>query len=292
MMIQINNLFKKFDEPVLEDLNITIPDGAIFGLIGINGAGKSTLLNLMSGVFQADNGEILFDGKEVYENPSLKKDIFFLPDDPFFSRNTTPKNLVNVYQAFYNFSAIQYFNYLEQFNIPLDKSMFNFSKGMKRQVFVSLALAIKPKYLFLDEAFDGLDPIARMALKKELLRVQEETKMTVIISSHSLRELSDICDTYGILDKKQISSSGEIGKALQKYHKYTMAFPEAHEETDFDIHFVDFAREKRIINCITTLDYEQMEKEIEKYHPLILEELSIDFEELFVIEVNNRGYLK
>lgn len=291
-MIQINNLYKKYDAPVLEDLNLGIPDGSIFGLVGINGAGKSTLLNLLSGILKADSGEILFDGQPVFENVEIKKNIFFLPDDPFYTRNTTPKNLIEVYKTFYDFSEYSYFNYLKQFSIPVEKSMFNFSKGMKRQVFIALALAIKPKYLFLDEAFDGLDPIARMALKKELIKVQEETNMTVVISSHSLRELSDICDTFGILDAKKISSSGEINKELEKYHKYTMAFKEEFEQDNFDIEFVNFSREKRIITCVTELDYDQMEKAIAKYNPVILEELTIDFEELFVIEVEKRGYLK
>lgn len=291
-MIQISNLYKKFDSPVLEDLNLTIPDGAIFGLVGINGAGKSTLLKLLAGILKADQGNILFDGNCVYENWNVKKDVFFLPDDPFYARNTTPKNLIQVYKTFYDFSEIDYFNYLSQFNIPVNKSMFNFSKGMKRQVFVALSLAIKPKYLFLDEAFDGLDPVARMTLKKELIKVQTENNMTVIISSHSLRELSDICDTYGILDDKRIESSGEIGLSLEKYHKYTMAFDRELTEVDFDIDFVSFSREKRIINCVTELDYVAMQNAVNKFNPIILEEIDIDFEELFVLEVQNRGYLK
>ncbi len=291
-MIQISNLYKKFDCPVLENLNLTIPDGAIFGLVGINGAGKSTLLNLLAGILKADLGSILFDGESVYENWEVKKNIFFLPDDPFYTRNTTPRNLIQVYKTFYDFSEIDYFDYLAKFNIPINKSMYNFSKGMKRQVFVALSLAIKPKYLFLDEAFDGLDPIARMTLKKELIKVQTENNMTVIISSHSLRELSDICDTYGILDAKKIESSGDIGLSLKKYHKYTMAFDKELTEVDFDIDFVSFSREKRIINCITKLDFASMQNAVSKFNPIILEEMNIDFEELFVLEVQNRGYLK
>ena len=169
--------------------------------------------------------------------------------------------------------------------------MYNFSKGMRRQVFVALALAIKPKYLFLDEVFDGLDPLARLNLKKELLRVQDETNMTVIISSHSLRELEDICDSYGIIDSNKIRYQ-EMDDFSNKYHKYTMAFNGYLYEKDFDINFVSFAREKRIINCITTLDYDQMEERIRKLEPIVLEELPLGFEDSFLIEIKGKGYLE
>lgn len=164
-MIEVKNLSKEYDNPVLEDLNFTIPDGAIFGLIGVNGAGKTTLLNMLSGVMEQDFGQILYDNEPIFENVNRKKEIFYLPDDPFFTVSTTPKNLISIYKVFYKIDVKKYYEYLKEFNLDKNKSMFNFSKGMKRQVFVALALAIKPKYLFLDESFDGLDPMARMIFK-------------------------------------------------------------------------------------------------------------------------------
>ena len=292
-MIEIKNLCKSFsDKDVLKDINITIKDGSILGIVGINGAGKSTLLRSICGVYKSDSGEVLIDGENVYENEYAKKKIFFLPDEPFYGVNTTPLSLIALYQTFYKFDKQVYIDHLNRFKLPLKKSLHNFSKGMKRQVFISLALAIKPKYLLLDEAFDGLDPLARLTFKRALIDLIDECKSTIIISSHSLRDLEDICDSYGLLDNKNISSSGEISEAIEKVHKYQIAFEKEMYEEDFDFEFKNFSKDGRIIKVVVKEDYEEFSKLISKYNPLLIDEIPIDFEELFIIEVESRGYLK
>ena len=292
-MIEIKNLCKSFKEKeVLKDINLKIEDGKVFGLVGINGAGKSTLVRLLCGVYKADNGSILIDGNEVYENEKVKKDIFFLPDEPYYSNNTTPLSLKDIYKVFYNLDEEKYLQYINSFQLPLKKSMNKFSKGMKRQVFISLALSIKPKYLLLDEALDGLDPLARLTFKRSLIDLIDECNSTIIISSHSLRELEDICDSYGLLDNKNISSSGEISEAIEKVHKYQIAFDKEMYEEDFDFEFKNFTKDRRIIKLVVKEDYEEFSKLISKYNPLLIDEIPIDFEELFIIEVESRGYLK
>ena len=292
-MIEIKKLCKSFsDKEVLYDLNLNIEDGKIFGLVGINGSGKSTLLRLISGIYKADFGKILIDGEDVYENEDAKSKIFFLPDDPFYSLNTTPTTLKYFYKEFYNLDENLYFKYLKEFKIPIKKSMTNFSKGMKRQVFISLALAIKPKYLLLDEAFDGLDPLARIIFKKAIFELIKESNTTVIISSHSLRELEDLCSAYGILDNKNIISSGLIGNNIKNLHKYQVAFIDEYDETDFEFDIIKFKREGRVINFIVNEPIEIFSKNIEKFKPLIIDEIDINFEELFIAEVENRGYLR
>ena len=292
-MIEIKNLCKSFsDKEVLKDINITINDGSIVGLVGINGAGKSTLLRLISGIYKADSGTILVDNEELYENENIKADFFFLPDEPFYGINTTPLSLIDLYKTFYNFDKQVYIKYLNHFKLPLKKSLHNFSKGMKRQVFISLALAIKPKYLLLDEAFDGLDPIARLTVKREIIDLVTLNNTTVIISSHSLRELEDICDTYCLLDNKNIASCGVIEDQKEKYHKYQVAFENIMNKDDFkDIEFVSFNQDQRIIKVVVKEDYETFKNKISKYNPLLIDEIAIDFEELFIIEVESRGYL-
>ena len=292
-MIEIIGLKKSFkDKEVLDNINLKIEDGKVFGLVGINGAGKSTLLRLLCGVYKADNGSILINGEEVYENEKVKKDIFFLPDEPYYSNNTTPLSLKDIYKVFYNLDEEKYLQYIDLFKLPLKKSMNKFSKGMKRQVFISLALAIKPKYLLLDEAFDGLDPLARLTFKRALIDLIDECNSTVIISSHSLRELEDICDSYGLLDNKNISSNGSIDEALISVHKYQIAFNEEMDQEDFDIEFKTFTKDGRIIKVVVKEDYDEFSKLISKYNPLLIDEIPIDFEELFIIEVESRGYLK
>ena len=292
-MIEIKNLSKSFkDKKVLNKLNLSIPDGTVFGLVGINGAGKSTLLRLISGIYKADKGDILIDGEEVYENEKIKNTIFFLPDEPFYGINTTPISLIDLYHTFYSFDKDEYIKYLETFNIPLKKQINNFSKGMKRQVFVSLALAIKPKYLLLDEAFDGLDPLARLAFRRAIIDLVEDNNTTIIISSHSLRELEDICDSYGLLDNMEITSSGNIQDRLETYHKYQIAFKEVVNKDNLDFKLISYNQEGRVIKIVTPLNLEELGDKINKYNPLIIDEIPIDFEELFIIEVESRGYLK
>ena len=293
-MIEINNLSKSYgDKLVLKNLSIKIEDGKIFGLVGINGAGKSTLLRLISGIFEANTGSILVDGEEIYDNENKKKDIFFLPDEPYYGINTTPLNLIDLYQEFYDFNKQEYLNYLEIFKLPLNKKMHTFSKGMKRQVFVSLALAIKPKYLLLDEAFDGLDPLARLTFKRAIIDLVEEKQTTIIISSHSLRELEDICDCYGLIDKMEIASSGEIADTINKTHKYQVAFNEIPSKDMFDdFNILTYEQESRIVRIVVNEDFDTFKERIDKYNPLLIDEIPINFEELFIIEVESRGYLK
>ena len=292
-MIEIKNLCKSFsDKQVLKDINLTIQDKSIVGLVGINGAGKSTLLRLISGIYQPESGTILVDNEPSYENEKVKSQFFFLPDEPYYGINTTPLSIIDLYQTFYEFDKEVYVSYLNGFKLPLKKSLHNFSKGMKRQVFISLALAIKPKYLLLDEAFDGLDPIARLTVKRAIIDLVSENNTTVIISSHSLRELEDICDSYCLLDNKDIASSGNIDEQIEKFHKYQVAFEKEMQKEDFtDLEFVSYSQDKRIIKVVVKDDYDTFANKLSKYNPLLIDEIAIDFEELFIIEVESRGYL-
>ena len=163
---------------------------------------------------------------------------------------------------------------------------------MKRQLFIALAIAISPKYLFLDEAFDGLDPLARLIFKRELTELIEEKKITVIISSHSLRELEDICDKYGLLDGGKIESSGNIIDSKEKYHKYQLAF---NEDLDIDafkeFDIASFNKVGRIIRIVVKGEEDEIMDKINKLNPMLVDKIDIDFEELFIIEVEGKGYL-
>ena len=157
-MIEIRNLKKSYGKhTILHDLNLTVPDGCVYGMVGVNGAGKSTLLRMLAGVLKADSGEILYDGQNVYENENIKKKLFFLPDDPYYTINTSGKNLAELYKTYYDFDSSLFHRWCENFSLNVNTPIHNFSKGMKRQMFVSLALASHPKYMLLDEAFDGLE---------------------------------------------------------------------------------------------------------------------------------------
>ena len=290
-MIEIKNLNKCFpNKEVLKNLNLKIKDGEIFGLVGINGSGKSTLLRLISGIYNKDSGDILIDGEEVYENENAKSKIFFLPDEPFYTADTTPLNIIDFYSTFYSLDINLYHRYLQEFKLPLNKSLKNFSKGMKRQVFISLALAIKPKYLLLDEAFDGLDPLARLMFKRELTNLLKDKKTTLIISSHSLKELEEFCTSYGILDDKDIICKENIQIDAKKVHKYQFVIENSLNEHDLE--YLKIKKVGKVITILTYDNYDKFKEKIKKYNPLFLEEIEINFEELFIIEIENRGYMQ
>lgn len=292
-MIEIKELRKSFGtKQVINGLSLTINDGEIFGLVGINGAGKSTLLRLISGIYLPDNGSIKIDGMEVFDNPKAKRNIFILPDDPYYPKNSTIQSVLSFYKSLYEINEEEFNSYIKLFGLKSDNTINNFSKGMKRQLFIALALAICPKYLLLDEAFDGLDPLVRLKFRKIISRIIEEKNITIIISSHSLRELEDICDSYGLLDGGVIEKTGSIEERKNIYHKFQIAF---NDEMDFevfkDLDIVSFSNIGRVIKLIVRGDKEKIVEYLSSLKPLLIDEITIDFEELFIIEAEERGYI-
>ncbi len=293
-MIEIKNLTKSFKKnEVLKDFNLTIEKGSIFGLIGINGAGKTTLLRMLSGVYKADEGEILINGVNIYDNKDVKKQIFFLPDDPYYDMYTTGHTLKQLYSYHYDLDEALLNKHLETYNLTLNDRLFNLSKGMRRQMFISFALACKPKYLFLDEVFDGLDPLARLSFKKGLIELVEDNETTIIISSHSLRELEDICDSYGLIDNKQIVEAGSLDHALENLHTIQVVFEDQKSELAFEMLEVRrFVKIGRVIHMVVKGNKSEIEDAIRALNPIVLEFLPTTFESLFIAEVEKRGYLK
>lgn len=292
-MLKINGIYKSFnDKEVLKDINLNIPDGKVLGLCGINGAGKSTLLRIISGVYLADSGSVTINDEEVYDNEAIKKEMFFLPDEPYYDYNSTPDSIVKIYKAMYDLDLDIYYKNINHFKIPLKKRIIKFSKGMKRQVFISIAFAIKPKYLLLDEAFDGLDPFARLYFKREIVDMVTENNTTVIIASHSLRELEDICDTFAIIDKNKIAASGELFESLDKIHKYQIAFSEKISENDFPKIYKTFHQDERIVRIVSDISMEELSEKIKDLNPLFIDVLPVNFEEMFNTVIEEGGYLE
>ena len=293
-MIEIQGLTKSYDgkKEVLKELNVKIADASVFGLVGINGAGKSTLLRVIAGVLCADAGQVFVDGENVFENERVKKQLFFLPDDPYYGSNVSALGLADLYKSVYDFDEAKFTDYLEKFALDPKKPIRNFSKGMKRQVFVSIALAIAPKYLLLDEAFDGLDPLARLVFKRAIVELVEEKNATVIISSHSLRELEDVCDSYGILDHGGFTSSGELATDMGTVHKFQAAFARDIEKTDIGFECMSFEKKGKVVYVVARGNGQELLEKLQALNPLFVEEIEVDFEEMFIGEVEARGYLK
>ena len=289
-MLEIRGLKKSYGKkPVLAGVDLTVPDGAVFGLVGINGAGKTTLLRLIADVLRPDGGEILLDGVSVTGNAAKRRELFFLPDEPYFAGGTTVSALAGLYKTFYNFDDEVFKRYVDIFKTETNVPIRNFSKGMKRQAFVALALACNPRYLLLDEAFDGMDPLARLEFKRGLIELEDST---VIISSHSLRELEDICSGFALLDGGSIADAGDITDALGKVHKFQIALPRHVTREDIPLDCLSFEAEGRVARFIVRCDREEAVRRLSALSPLFIEEIAVDFEELFICEVKGRGYLQ
>ena len=202
-MIEVKALVKSFDGfRALDGLNLTVPSGAVYGLVGPNGAGKSTLIRHVVGIYRQDSGELLIDGEPVYENPKIKARIAYIPDEVAYFTQSTIKDLMRFYKSMYPGFDAERFNKLgEAFELSLNRPLRKMSKGMQKQAAFWLALSCRPDYIVLDEPVDGLDPVMRRQVWSLLLSDVAERGSTVLVSSHNLRELEDVCDHVGIMNR-------------------------------------------------------------------------------------------
>ncbi len=286
-MISINGLTKSFDKnKVLENVDITIKTGDIFGLIGINGAGKSTLLRMLAGIYYPTQGKILYDGLDIHKDISVKKDIFFLPDDPYYFMNQNAKSVKKIYEANYDFDQEAFLRYIDLFDLELDKSLTKCSKGMRRKIFIAIAFAIKPKYLILDEVFDGLDPQTRHIFKNELFDLKLEHNTTIVITSHSLREFEDICDSYAIIDGHHIKTIGNMMDDMDRIKQYQLAFDYDFDESLFkNFEVIRCFKNNKYAEVVIKGEQSTVKSELLKLNPIFMEEINLNFESLFLIHV-------
>ena len=292
-MISIVNLTHSLEKKeVLKNVNLEIKDGIIMGVVGINGAGKSTLLRIMAGVYIADSGTVEYDGEKI-TSEKARENIFFLPDDPYYTQQSTMKTMLQLYKSIYpSFDLELYDRLVKSFGLDENKSLRSCSKGVRRQVYIVFALSVKPKYLLLDEAFDGLDPLTREYVKKELIDMVEKEESTVIISSHSLRELEDFCDTYILIDNNTVGDMGEISGKVSQYCKYLLAFDKEIDEHIFDAFpLVSIENNSKFVKCVFKGRSDEIKEKLEKLSPVVIEELPMDFEKVFVSEVKKNDKL-
>ena len=286
-MIELQHLTHSLGgKTVLNDVSLNLTEGSVMGLIGINGSGKSTLLRLISGVYHPDAGTVFCDGVDI-QDANVRKKIFFLPDDPYYTVSSTGWSIYRFYRTFYpqiDFDA--FLGYMQTFKLDPKKPLRSFSKGMRRQLYVALALAIGPKYLLLDEAFDGLDPLARLTFKQEINRLVEEKGTGVMISSHSLRELEDFCDSYAMLDQTRIAASGTLADSMEQFCKFQLAFGDPPKESLFaDFPIVSLEINGRFVRVILKGRSAEMLTRLRALSPLIVEKMPMNFEEYFIHSV-------
>ena len=290
-MLKINQLKKSFgSHQVLNGLNLEVNDGSVFGLVGINGAGKSTLLRLIAGVYQPDEGTIRFNGQDTFDDAAVRSSISFVSDEPYYEPGTTIESMKLLYESVYDFDSALFQKYCEEFELEQNRPIAGFSKGMKRRTSILFALCTHPKLLLLDEAYDGLEPLARLKFKRILAERIEEEQLSVIIASHSLRELEDICDSFGILEKGQINEYGDLLETKGKVNKYQAAFKEEVSREMFSgLDILKFSSEGRVVQMVIRGEEEAVREELQKHDPVLIDVLPVTFEELFIYELENRG---
>jgi len=261
-------------------------------MVGSNGAGKSTFLRLATGIYKADAGEVIVDGENVYENPKLKGQIAFVPDDLFFLNNASIARMASLYRAAYpNFSMERCKSLTEAFKLDFNKSTNTFSKGMKRQAAIILAVSCRPKYLFLDETFDGLDPVMRNLVKSLICKDVEERNATAILTSHSLRELEDTCDQLALLHKGGLVFESDIMNLKTSLYKVQIAFIESYTVERFaEIDVLHAAKSGSVTNMIVRGDREETVAKLRAMNPAILDVLPLSLEEVFTYEMSALGY--
>lgn len=292
-MIRIENLSKKYDKVnVLDNLNCTIKDGSIYGLVGSNGAGKSTLLRLINGIFVPDTGTILIDEEEVFENEKLKQDLVFVPDDLFFYPSYTLLDTAKYYQAMYNKFDMEYLKSLAKtLKLDLNRKISTFSKGMKRQCALICALATHSKYMFFDETFDGLDPVIRNTMKKIIAKQMDTDNTTIVMTSHNLRELEDICDNLGLLHKGGILFESDIDTIKTNMYKVQISLKNDFSKDSFkDLEVLSYKKIGSVATLIINDKSGTSKKKLKKLEPLILDFLPLTLEEVFIYEMEALGY--
>ena len=292
-MITARNLTKRFSDVVaLDHLNCNIPNGCIYGLVGANGAGKSTFLRLMSGIYRPDEGAVCIDGGEIYENVEVKKHFVFVPDELFFLPQSTMDRMAKLYATVYErFDKDRYQALAQTFRLQTDKPLNTFSKGMRRQAAVILALSTMSEYIFFDETFDGLDPVMRNLVKQTLYADVVDRGCTVVVTSHSLRELEDTCDQLALLYKGGIVFESDVQNIKTSLFKLQVAFDTDFDQTAFaDFEVLSYTKQGKVANLIMRGDREACSKAMAEKSPLLMEILPLALEEVFIYEMEALGY--
>ncbi|MFB1051615.1 ABC transporter ATP-binding protein [Paraliobacillus sp. JSM ZJ581] len=291
-MINLTNISKRFDkEKVLDQVTFGVNKGSIYGLLGSNGAGKTTLLKMTAGILKQDHGEIIINTQQVYENPSLKQKIMFIPDLPFTFPQYTVKQMAEFYANIYDTWNQERFHKLHALlGLELNRKIARFSKGMQRQVAFWLTLCTMPDVLILDEPFDGLDAVVRQKIKNLIIQDVADREMTVIISSHNLREIEDICDHIGILHHGSFVLEKDLDDLKSDIHKIQIAVKNDSTELLEQLDIVHQEKRGSVHLLIVRGSREEIDQTIKSYNPVVYDLLPLTLEEIFVYEMGGVGY--
>lgn len=291
-MIRIDGVTKRFGDFVaLDNISFDINDGAVYGLVGINGAGKSTLLRSITGIYTLDGGSVTMDDEPIADNPAALSRIAFVADDLYLPSSCNMLDMAKKYRLLFpHFNRERFDELTKVFELDPKKRFGGFSKGMRRQAATILALSLEADYTFFDETFDGLDPFKRAYVKRILREEIARRGCTVMVTSHSLRELEDVCDRLAILDGGNIVFESDAAKMIQGGVKVQIAFEGEYgveRFADFDV--VDFSKRGSVASLVVRGEAEEVTARLREMSPILLEILPLGLEEIFSFELSRFG---
>ena len=293
-MIEAKAVSKSFDGFLaLNDLNMTVPRGSIYGLVGPNGAGKSTILRHLCGVYRPDSGVITMEGQPVYENPAIKERMVVIPDDVYYYGSASVREMMKFYRGMYPTFSMERFEQLAEAFPEVDakRPIRRMSKGMQKQAAFWLAMSCCPDYLLLDEPVDGLDPVMRRQVWSLLMGDVAERGTTVLVSSHNLRELEDVCDHVGILSHGQVVIERSLSQLQGTTVKLQVAFPDGVQPgLPQGMEVLHQSQLGRVYTYIVRGSADEVQQQVAAVHPLFVEALPLSLEEIFIYEMGGNDY--
>ena len=290
-MIEVRNVLKEFDGfRALDDMSMTVPTGAVYGLVGPNGAGKSTIIRHLTGIYRQDAGEITIDGAPVFENPEVKSRIAYIPDDIFYYANASIREMMDFYRSIYpHFDAERFKKLADVFGLDPKRQMRRLSKGMQKQAAFWIAVSLRPEILILDEPVDGLDPVMRRRIWSIIMADVAENGTTVLVSSHNLRELEDVCDSVGIMNKGKIMIERSLNELQENIVKIQLALPDG-ESLPEGLDILHKSNTGRLQSLIMHGTQEDLTEKLQSAHPLFIDAVPLTLEEIFIYELGGADY--
>ncbi|MEY8331996.1 ABC transporter ATP-binding protein [Lachnospiraceae bacterium 47-T17] len=292
-MIRITDVVKDFDGfRALNHLDMHVPEGAIYGLVGPNGAGKSTIIRHITGAYRQDAGEVRIDGQEVFENPEVKKKFAYIPDDVFYFLQANTIDMMKFYRGLYPGFDRELFDKLAEYfpAVNVKRNIRNLSKGMQKQVAFWLSICCRPQLLILDEPVDGLDPVMRRQIWSIILSDVAEHGTTVLVSSHNLRELEDVCDHVGIMNEGKILIERSLSDLQGSVTKVQVAFAGELPKLPDEVKLLHKVSTGRVHTLILKGEPERARTVMEQMKPLLLDVLPLTLEEIFIYELGGVDY--
>ena len=291
-MIEVKNVVKRFDGfTALDGASLSVPTGSVYGLVGPNGAGKSTIIRHLTGIYRQDEGTVAIGGEDVWENAGLKARVAAIPDDWYYFLQSTVRDMMRFYKGFYpRFSMERYEKLKEVFSIDEKRVIRRLSKGMQKQVAFWLALSCMPDYLILDEPVDGLDPVMRRQVWSLVMGDVAQRGTTVLVSSHNLRELEDVCDHVGIMDKGKVLLERSLAQLQDNMVKMQVVFRDGMTEVPPELPVLHVSRVGRIHTLIMRMNAQEAAARLAVYDPMLVDAVPLTLEEIFIYELGGADY--